>query len=148
MHSTIRWPSLSLNAKLLHLLFWFACKVFPPDFWVSSWLLRWHQKKRVELQSLPTRQHTVQSLFSIQLYPLNKMVPTRLYHSQRHFYKKQKVCRATQKLILVAISRWQNLFTKRIPSNKTQNANMWTVGIMYLQIWTIEKPGCWKKGLD
>lgn len=104
---------------------------------VSSWFLRWHQKSGLTCTHYPHGNTLCKhKFFSIQLYPMKKMVPTRLYHSQTHFYK--KACREKQKLILGAINRWQNLFTKSTPSNKSQNNNTWTASIMYLQVCTIE----------
>lgn len=107
MHSITRWPSLSLNTKLLHPFIWYAYKVSPPDFWGDTKNQGW---LAVITHTATHRANT--SLFSIQSYPMYKMVPARLYHSQRHFCKKQKVCRGKQKLILGAINRWENLFKK------------------------------------
>lgn len=94
MHSTIRWPSLSLNAKLLDLLFCFASRCFllilesSLDFWDDT-----KNQGRLAVITHTATRCANSSLFSIQLYPMNKTVPTRLYHGQRYFYKKQSVQR-------------------------------------------------------
>ena len=146
MHSTIRWPSASLNAQLLRLLFLICLQD------VFSWFLslhRWHQKAGQTYSHcaiIATEQHNTQ--MQVHFNQIISYQQDGAYQavSQPKTFLLETVRRGKQILLSDVISRWQTVFkkntTKKKQRKKPRGHNI------FLWVWSTERSGCWGKGLD